>query len=1038
MFQQIVQVKAQRTKKMAVQDDSGTMQTDISFISYNTTGWNPFKADFINTIMVTHSIHFCALQEHFQLDDNLFKLDRELTDFEVFALPAYKSNQRVHAGRPSGGLAFIYQKQLGQYVTRLSVPNSFRVQGLKYTTPSENLLAINVYFPNDNRNNENEELIATLEGVKYLVDGFSEGGRVILLGDMNCDFSRNTNFVQLVQNFLEEYNIKSVWNKFQCDYTYSQTREVNNNISTYSSVIDHFCISSEDIEKCVEARPLHFGANLSNHEPIYLKIQGRGISVENQNSNKNAGNKSHVRWNKAKEEHINNYVSDLQEMTNNITVHNEALFCQDVHCTSQDHLSQLDEMSIDLMEAISAAVTQNIPHSGGSPHVKNIPGWKSMIKPLKDDADFWTAVWISSGKPQGTELHRVAKFTKNKYHHAIRKLKVAEKEVRKSNLLNACLDGDVTDLCKEIKRSRGTGCKSAGSIDGVSDPKLISNHFRDIYSKVFNTHSDQDEVNDLIEENNRNIKQNDVEIVNKINPDLVKKMINSLHSDKNDSKYDFKSNALKVGVDILAEPFSDLLRSYLIHGHIPYIYLACSLIPIVKNSKESKLSSSNYRLIAITSLFLKLFDSILLDLFVVELKVSSMQFGFLKGSSTTMATWMMTETINYFTNRGGPVYLCLLDLTKAFDHVKFSTLFHILSEKIPAILLRFIIFSYMNQDCQVLWSGEPSEQFSINNGVRQGAIASPTYFNLYMNLIFDELKKSGCGCFINDVFYGAIAYADDFALLAPSREALQSMIKIVEKFCSGRGITISTNPIVKKTKTKCICFNTKEAPRALKLYNKPLPFVETWPHLGHTICVDETPTVDMELRCNQLIGKFHSLAQELGPQEPRVYMFLINVYLLSLYGSSLWDLSAVVTDKVNKTWNSLIRQVFNLPFQTHRYMLNSISDVKHLKVRLMNRFKNFYMQLKNSNRAEVLHLLRLQERDQRSVFGRNCSLVCNLAHSQSVPDADINSISVNPVPVGEEWKCEFLKELLSVRRGDGTVAQFTQQELDEMIHFICT
>ena len=164
-----------------------------------------------------------------------------------------------------------------------------------------------------------------------------------------------------------------------------------------------------------------------------------------------------------------------------------------------------------------------------------------------------------------------------------------------------------------------------------------------------------------------------------------------------------------------------------------------------------------------------------------------MQFGFQKGSSTTMATWMMTETINFFTNRGGPVYLCLLDLTKAFDHVKFSTLFQILCEKIPAIFLRFVFFSYMNQYCQVLWSGEPSEQFSINNGVRQGAIASPTYFNLYMNLIFDELKKSELGCFINDVYYGAIAYADDFALLAPSREALQSMITIVEKFCSDRG-----------------------------------------------------------------------------------------------------------------------------------------------------------------------------------------------------------------------------------------------------------
>ena len=135
-----------------------------------------------------------------------------------------------------------------------------------------------------------------------------------------------------------------------------------------------------------------------------------------------------------------------------------------------------------------------------------------------------------------------------------------EKEVSKSNLLNACLDGGVTDLCKEIKRTRGSGCKSACSIDGVSDPKLISNHFRDIYNKVYNTHSDNDEVNDLIEENNIKIKQSDIGIVNKVTPELVKKSIESLYRDKSDSQYDFRSDAFKVVLDILAEPFSDILR----------------------------------------------------------------------------------------------------------------------------------------------------------------------------------------------------------------------------------------------------------------------------------------------------------------------------------------------------------------------------------------------------------------------------------------------------------------------------------------------
>ena len=233
-------------------------------------------------------------------------------------------------------------------------------------------------------------------------------------------------------------------------------------------------------------------------------------------------------------------------------------------------------------------------------------------------------------------------------------------------------------------------------------------------------------------------------------------------------------------------------------------------------------------------------------------------------------------------------------------------------------------------------------------------------------------------------------------------------------------------------------FNTKEAPRPLKLYNKPLPLVDSWPHLGHTISADETPTADMELRCNQLTGKFHNLRQELGRQDPLVFMTLINVYLLCLYGSSLWDLGAEVTEKVDKTWNSMIRQVFGLPFQTHRYILNSISGAKHIRLKLLSRFKNFYIQLKKSNRPEVEHLLRLQERDQRSVFGRNCALVRDSTNSPSVAEANINSVSVHPVPLGEQWKIDCLKELLSVRRGEGTLAQFTKEDLEAQIHLIYT
>ena len=118
----------------------------ISAASYNTTGWNIYKADFVNTLLLTFSLQFLAIQEHFRLKDNLSELDC-FKDYEVFSIPAFKNNDTVHNGRPSGGLSLIYSHDVSQFVTRITCPNSFRVQRLKINFPGDNFLVINTYFP---------------------------------------------------------------------------------------------------------------------------------------------------------------------------------------------------------------------------------------------------------------------------------------------------------------------------------------------------------------------------------------------------------------------------------------------------------------------------------------------------------------------------------------------------------------------------------------------------------------------------------------------------------------------------------------------------------------------------------------------------------------------------------------------------------------------------------------------------------------------------------------------------------------------------
>ena len=182
--------------------------------------------------------------------------------------------------------------------------------------------------------------------------------------------------------------------------------------------------------------------------------------------------------------------------------------------------------------------------------------------------------------------------------------------LRKNKFLDACLNNKVSDILKDIKTLRSPSTKCANVIDGKSNSEEISNHFKDLYKDIYNTHQDRVELDNFVQENSNKISQSDTNVLDNMTPELIKNIILNFNNDKNDPVFDWKSNALKNGVDSIAEPLCDLLRALIIHGHIPQIFLVCSLVPIVKNANESKLSSSNYRLIAITSLILKLFDHI--------------------------------------------------------------------------------------------------------------------------------------------------------------------------------------------------------------------------------------------------------------------------------------------------------------------------------------------------------------------------------------------------------------------------------------------
>ena len=93
-----------------------------------------------------------------------------------------------------------------------------------------------------------------------------------------------------------------------------------------------------------------------------------------------------------------------------------------------------------------------------------------------------------------------------------------------------------------------------------------------------------------------------------------------------------------------------------------------------------------------------------------------------------------------------------------------------------------------------------SHKLSMSNGVRQGGVLSPIYFWNLRNI-----TCQGVGCFWNHHFTGAVCYADDIALIAPSASALHLMLCTCTQFASSHSLIFNTS------KTQLIKFSCTSA-----------------------------------------------------------------------------------------------------------------------------------------------------------------------------------------------------------------------------------
>ena len=214
----------------------------------------------------------------------------------------------------------------------------------------------------------------------------------------------------------------------------------------------------------------------------------------------------------------------------------------------------------------------------------------------------------------------------------------------------------------------------------------------------------------------------------------------------------------------------------------------------MKDSRGDICNSDNYRGIALSSCLGKVLEMVIMEKYSDLLQTSDLQFAFKRHHSTTMCTFMLKETVNYYISRDTDVYCCLVDASKAFDRVRHDKLFQLLMNRgIPAIVVRLLLDMHRRQQVRIKWNGSCSQFFSTDNGIKQGGVISPILFTIYMDVLLNRLKSEGIGCHIGQEYYGSLGYADDLSLLCPSLKGLQQMLDICSEF--GKEYDIKYNPV---------------------------------------------------------------------------------------------------------------------------------------------------------------------------------------------------------------------------------------------------
>ena len=463
-----------------------------------------------------------------------------------------------------------------------------------------------------------------------------------------------------------------------------------------------------------------------------------------------------------------------------------------------------------------------------------------------------------------------------------------------------------------------------------------------------------------------------------------------------------KAALIKAGggllVPVLARLFTAVFRS----GRAPREWLLGAITAVHKKGDVTE--PNNYRGITVGHVLGKLYALMLNARLSAWAEASGVravgQGGFRQGFRTTDNCFVLRALVERARAQGAKLYVCAVDLEKAFDSVDRPLLWAALQRAgIGGCMLASLQALYADVPVCVKSAGGLSSTFQSIIGVKQGCPLSPLLFGLFLDDFEQHVQRTlGAAAACLPVLAGRrippLLFADDMLLISTSPAGLRAQLLALQSYCDGKKLTVNA------AKTQVMIMRPGggsggrlAADEVFSYAGKPLQVVKATKYLGLTFaqlskrhgfacCAEELARAGQ-----RALFAMRRRAWEMGAgaTEHQLQLFDIFVQPVLSYGCEVWgvDLLGQLDSAPERVHRWFCRRLLGLPQGASSAV--ALAELGrwplHVHwVRQLCRFWNRLLEVQGEERLvawafqDNLELMREQMREEGQ--GRACSSPC--------------------------------------------------------------